>query len=33
MEPKKIEILLEAMESGSLMAVAEKNGYTGELQR
>ncbi len=28
MEPKKIEILLEAMESGSLMGVAEKNGYT-----
>lgn len=28
MDAKKIEILLEAMESGSLMAVAEKNGYT-----
>ena len=28
MDAKKIEILLEAMESGSLMAAAEKNGYT-----
>lgn len=28
MEAKKIEILLEAIESGSMMAVAEKNGYT-----
>ena len=28
MDTKKIEILLEAMESGSLMAAAEKNGYT-----
>ena len=28
MEAKKIEILLDAMESGSLMGVAEKNGYT-----
>ena len=28
MDAKKIEILLEAMESGSLMVAAEKNGYT-----
>lgn len=28
MDAKKLEILLEAIESGSMMAVAEKNGYT-----